>query len=188
VRFGNVIGSRGSVVPTFMRQIERGGPVTVTDPETTRYFMTIPEACGLVILTSTLEGNGALYLLDMGDPVRIVDVAQKMIRMRGLRVDRDIAVKYTGLRPGEKLHETLAADEERLERTRNEKIFYLRNQSPAPALATVSAWVSLLDRSLATEELAGQRSALLSLVQSDVQAANQASTGAETTTTSATAL
>jgi FlaA1/EpsC-like NDP-sugar epimerase len=182
VRFGNVIGSRGSVVPTFMRQIERGGPVTVTDPETTRYFMTIPEACGLVILTSTLEGNGSLYLLDMGEPVRIADVAQKMIRLRGLRVDRDIAIEYTGLRPGEKLHEALAADEERLERTRNEKIFYLRSQCPAPALATVSAWMSLLDHSLATEELAGQRSALLSLVHSEAEAANQISTGAETTT------
>jgi len=182
VRFGNVIGSRGSVVPTFVRQIERGGPVTVTDPETTRYFMTIPEACGLVILTSTLEGNGVLYLLDMGRPVRIADVAQKMIRLRGLRVDRDIAIEYTGLRPGEKLHETLAADEERLERTRNEKIFYLRNQSPTPALATVSAWVSLLERTLATEELAKQRAALLGLVHSEADQARQASTGAEKTT------
>jgi FlaA1/EpsC-like NDP-sugar epimerase len=182
VRFGNVIGSRGSVVPTFVRQIERGGPVTVTDPETTRYFMTIPEACGLVILTSTLEGNGVLYLLDMGEPVRIADVAQKMIRLRGLRVDRDIAIEYVGLRPGEKLHETLAADEERLERTRNEKIFYLRSQSPTPALATVSAWVALLERTLATEELAKQRAALLALVHSEADQTRQASTGAEKTT------
>jgi FlaA1/EpsC-like NDP-sugar epimerase len=182
VRFGNVIGSRGSVVPTFMRQIERGGPVTVTDPQTTRYFMTIPEACGLVILTSTLEGSGALFLLDMGEPVRIADVAQKMIRLRGLRVDRDIAIEYTGLRPGEKLHETLAADEERLERTRNEKIFHLRSQSTAPALATVSAWVSLLEHALATEELASQRATLLSLVQTKADQTSQAPTGAQTMT------
>jgi FlaA1/EpsC-like NDP-sugar epimerase len=163
VRFGNVIGSRGSVVPTFMRQIERGGPVTVTDPDTTRYFMTIPEACGLVILTSTLEGNGALYLLDMGEPVRIADVATKMIRLRGLRVDKDISVVFTGLRPGEKLHEALAADEERLERTANEKIFHLRSQVSSPSLAQMSAWVSQLERSLATEDLASQRTALLAL-------------------------
>jgi FlaA1/EpsC-like NDP-sugar epimerase len=182
VRFGNVIGSRGSVVPTFMRQIERGGPVTVTDPQTTRYFMTIPEACGLVILTSTLDGNGSLYLLDMGEPVRIADVAQKMIRLRGLRVDRDIAIAYTGLRPGEKLHETLAADEERLERTRNEKIFYLRSQAAAPALAMVSAWVSHLERALATEDLAQQRATLLSLVQKKGDETTQAPTGAQTMT------
>jgi FlaA1/EpsC-like NDP-sugar epimerase len=133
-------------------------------------------------LTSTLEGNGALYLLDMGEPVRIADVAQKMIRLRGLRVDRDIAIEYTGLRPGEKLHETLAADEERLERTRNEKIFYLRSQSATPTLATVSAWVSLLERTLATEKLANQRATRLSLVHGEIGQTSPVATSAQTIT------
>jgi FlaA1/EpsC-like NDP-sugar epimerase len=168
VRFGNVIGSRGSVVPTFMKQIERGGPVTVTDAESTRYFMTIPEACGLVILTSTLEGAGGLYLLDMGEPVRIVDVAMKMIRLRGLRVDKDISVIYTGLRPGEKLHEALTSSEERLERTRNEKIFHLRCDSAPPSRATVSAWVTKLEDCLASEDLPIQRHLLFDLALSSL--------------------
>src|SRR4051794_5376907 len=100
----------------------------------------------------------------MGEPVRIADVAMKMIRLRGLRVDKDISVVYTGLRPGEKLHEALAADEERLERTRNEKIYHLRSQSSSPSLATVSAWISTLDRCLSTEDLASQRATLLALI------------------------
>jgi FlaA1/EpsC-like NDP-sugar epimerase len=179
VRFGKVNGSRGSV-PTFVRQIERG--VTATDPATTRYFMTIPEACGLVLLTATLAGNGVLCLLDMGKPARIADVAQKMLRLRGLRVDRDIAIEYPGLRPGEELHATLAADKERLERTRNETIFSLRSQSAAPALDTVDAWVSRLERAVATEGLVNQRDALLALVPREADQARQASTGVEKTT------
>src|SRR5437016_12980277 len=96
VRFGNVLGSRGSVVPIFAHQIDQGGPLTVTDPEPTRYFMTIPEACGLVILTATTADQGGLYLLNMGKPVKIIDLAEKMIRLCGLRVGQDKIGRASG--------------------------------------------------------------------------------------------
>jgi FlaA1/EpsC-like NDP-sugar epimerase len=134
VRFGNVIGSRGSVVPLFLRQIEQGGPVTVTDPEATRYFMTIPEACGLVILTSALDDGAGLCLLDMGQPVRIGDLATRMIRMRGLRVGRDIAVVHTGLRPGERQHEVLAGADEQLRASSHAGILRVVPTRPLPTL------------------------------------------------------
>jgi len=107
VRFGNVVGSRGSVVPIFLRQIAAGGPVTITHEEMTRYFMTIPEAVQLVMQASTLESNGTIYTLDLGDPLRITHLAHKLIEMSGLKPDKDIKIQFVGVRPGEKLHEQL---------------------------------------------------------------------------------
>jgi FlaA1/EpsC-like NDP-sugar epimerase len=112
VRFGNVLGSAGSVIPLFSRQIDAGGPVTVTHPEATRYFMTITEAAGLVIVAGALASGGALFVLDMGAPVSINELALNMIRLRGLRVGTDVEIEYVGLRPGEKLHEQLLFPEE----------------------------------------------------------------------------
>ncbi|RYZ43509.1 MAG: polysaccharide biosynthesis protein [Myxococcaceae bacterium] len=129
VRFGNVLGSAGSVVPLFKQQIQAGGPVTVTHPDCTRYFMIIPEAVGLVVLAG-LGGYGELCILDMGAPVRIAELAANMITMTGLVPDKDIPIIYTGLRPGEKLEETLLSDEEELTQQVRNRIKVAR--SPAP--------------------------------------------------------
>ncbi len=122
VRFGNVLDSAGSVVPLFREQIRRGGPVTVTDPEVTRYFMTIPEACQLILQASSIGAQQAIYTLDMGEPVSIRMLAEQMIRLAGKQPGRDIAIEYTGLRPGEKLHETLFHSDERYSATQHPKI------------------------------------------------------------------
>jgi FlaA1/EpsC-like NDP-sugar epimerase len=125
IRFGNVLDSAGSVVPLFRQQIAAGGPVTVTDPEVTRFFMTIPEACQLILQTSFLESSRlAVYALDMGRPVAIRELAQQMIRLAGKRPDRDIEIRYTGLRPGEKLHEMLFHPDERYQPTRHPRILH----------------------------------------------------------------
>ncbi len=127
VRFGNVLASRGSVVPLFERQIASGGPVTVTDPEMRRYFMTIPEAVQLVFQAVTLGSGGETFVLDMGEPVKIVDLANDLIKLSGLEVGRDIDIKFTGLRPGEKMYEELFVDGEEFDATKHEKIVVAKN-------------------------------------------------------------
>lgn len=132
VRFGNVLGSRGSVVPLFLEQIKRGGPVTVTHPEMRRYFMTIPEAAQLVLQAGGMGGKGKVYVLDMGEPVRILDLAKDLIRLAGLEPYRDIEIVFTGMRPGEKLFEELLTAEEGIEATRHQKILVAKGAEPPP--------------------------------------------------------
>jgi FlaA1/EpsC-like NDP-sugar epimerase len=133
VRFGNVLASSGSVIPLFRRQIARGGPVTVTHAEMTRYFMTIPEAAQLIIQAGAIGESGDVFVLDMGEPVKIVDLAQNMIRLSGKEPGRDIAVEIIGIRPGEKLHEELWADDEDPAPTLHPKIFRAAAQNVDPA-------------------------------------------------------
>ena len=126
VRFGNVLDSNGSVIPTFKRQIEAGGPVTVTHPDIIRYFMTISEATKLVLETGAMAAGGELFILDMGEQVKISELAENLIRMAGFIPGVDIKIEYVGLRPGEKLYEELLRNEEGLTATLNDKIFVAR--------------------------------------------------------------
>ncbi len=151
VRFGNVLGSNGSVIPLFQKQIAEGGPVTVTHPDIIRYFMTIPEAAALVMTAAAMGAGGEIFVLDMGSPVRMDNLARKMIRLAGLVPDRDIKVLYTGLRPGEKLYEELLMNEEGLRMTPNKKIF-IGNPTPVDRdaffrkLDTLKQFIYGLDR------------------------------------------
>src|SRR5215208_1112162 len=136
LRFGNVRGTRGSVIPTFMRQIAAGGPITITHPEMRRYFMTIPEAVQLVLQAAALGKGGEVFVLDMGDPVKIADLAEDLIRLSGLEVGSDIEIMYTGVRPGEKLYEELFFGPEDSTPTQHPKILRARDGNPSIEIDT----------------------------------------------------
>jgi FlaA1/EpsC-like NDP-sugar epimerase len=158
VRFGNVLGSSGSVVPIFRRQIAAGGPVTVTDPDMKRFFMTIPEAVQLVIRAGSLAQGGEVFVLEMGEPVRIMDLAEDMIRFSGLEPGRDIAIEIIGSRPGEKLHEDLFNAYEHPEATPAAKILRARRPAVDPQ------WVEETFDSIGLLVLEGDAAALATTV------------------------
>jgi FlaA1/EpsC-like NDP-sugar epimerase len=149
VRFGNVLGSSGSVVPIFQKQIEMGGPVTVTDEAVTRFFMSIPEAAGLVLRSAAMGEGGDRFILDMGEPIRIAELAADMIRLTGREPGTDIAIEFIGLRPGEKLHEKLHSDDEQLADTEHPKIQRITGAALSSAdwqsLETALQWGGELD-------------------------------------------
>jgi FlaA1/EpsC-like NDP-sugar epimerase len=153
VRFGNVLGSSGSVVPIFARQIDQGGPVTVTDPDATRYFMTIPEAAGLVVQAAAIADDGDLLVLDMGSPVPIVELARKMIRLRGLRA-ADVPLTFIGLRAGERLHERLFFSDEDVRPTAHPQVLHAV-VTDQPALADLRVALGRIEDRLAEQDAEG---------------------------------
>ena len=145
-RFGNVLGSNGSVIPLFQKQIENGGPVTVTDERITRFFMTIPEACQLVLEAFTMGEGGEIFVFDMGESIKIIDLAKKMIQLSGLELNKDISIKITGMRPGEKLYEELLADEENTLATHHPKILIAKTRENSIQLGQeIDALIALFD-------------------------------------------
>lgn len=162
VRFGNVLASAGSVVQIFKRQIESGGPVTVTDPEMRRYFMSIPEAVQLVLQSSTMSKGSEVFVLDMGEPVLITELARNMVRLAGLVPDEDIEIRFTGLRPGEKLFEELSLDGEDILPTFHDKIKIFRSR--CPDRAHVKRWLAELQFLLKTRDAREVKAHLLTLV------------------------
>ncbi len=168
VRFGNVIGSNGSVVPLFKQQIAKGGPVTITDPDMTRYFMAIPEAAELIVQAGALSTGGDVFLLDMGEPVRIRDLAENMIRLAGFNIrdanhpDSGIAIEVIGKRPGEKLFEELFYDRNNAQLTRHPKI--MRADSTAIANYDIAAWLHKLERAISEEDEERARTLLFTLI------------------------
>jgi FlaA1/EpsC-like NDP-sugar epimerase len=144
VRFGNVLGSSGSVIPIFQRQLEQGKPITITHADATRFFMTIPEAVSLILQAGATADTGDIYVLDMGQPVKIVDLARDLIRLSGLDPQR-VPIVYTGLRAGERLHEALFYDHETTERTSHPSILRVRDDSVGPVGETLDAFLARLE-------------------------------------------
>ena len=168
VRFGNVLGSRGSVVPTMQKQIARGGPVTVTDPNMTRYFMTIPEAVQLILQAGAMGKQGETFLLDMGQPVRILELARDLIRLSGLRPDVDIKIEFTGVRPGEKINEELHYASEARRPTAHAKISVSESDAAPPLLLSA---VDRLIRLACEGERATLRDEILRVARGEVTTA-----------------
>ncbi|MBQ8698319.1 MAG: polysaccharide biosynthesis protein, partial [Schwartzia sp.] len=163
-RFGNVLGSHGSVVPLFKRQIEAGGPVTITDKRITRYFMTIPEACQLVLQAGALSRSGELYVLDMGKPVKILDLAEALVRLMGHEPYVDIDIVEVGLRPGEKLYEELHIQGEEFGKTENEMIFVERDEPKSRAV--IAEKLAILQKAVAHNDDTEAKQALKQTVPS----------------------
>ena len=179
VRFGNVLGSSGSAVPTFTEQIERGGPVTVTHPDATRFSMTLDEASSLVIEAGALAESGDVMVLDMGAPISILDLARRMIRLQGLRTPADIEISFTGLRPGEKLHEQLFLGTERPVGTQHPRVMRVSNVEP-PALASLKVALREIEDRIANQDELGALQIVTQTVH-DHDQADQAASGAAAT-------